>query len=190
MTKHQLRQELLARREAISPENRREYSQKITHILTSLPQFTVASTIHCYLSFGTEVETDIIRTIAFANGKKVAVPIVEKHSSMLFHRYISVNQEFIRGVWNIPVPAGNESTPISTADLNLTEHDIIIVPLVGFDRTKHRLGYGKGFYDRFLRAQQALTIGIGFSVQEEVSGIPFEPHDEVLSMIITENGCW
>ncbi|MBI3258625.1 MAG: 5-formyltetrahydrofolate cyclo-ligase [Ignavibacteriae bacterium] len=186
MTKPQLRTQILSRREALSPEVRAEYSHKITQTLTSLPQFLTAETIHCYLSFGTEVDTSEIRLAAFAAGKRVAIPILEKNTPILKHCIIQEHFEFTNGHWNVPVPTGIEVGLLSAEELAMTEKDIIIVPLVAFDKEKHRLGYGKGFYDRFLQHEKALKIGIAFSLQE-VGQIPFESHDEVLSMIITEN---
>ncbi len=186
MTKPQFRSQILSLRETLAPDMRAEYSRRIAQTLISLPQFGAARTVHCYLSFGTEVETEYIRLAAFASGKRVAVPIHEKHNPILQHRFITDTHEFTPGHWNVPVPIIDNTVLLSAADLALTASDIIIVPLVAFDRSKHRLGYGKGFYDRFLHTEKAITIGIGFSIQE-VEHIPIEPHDETLSMIITEN---
>lgn len=186
MTKPQLRTQILSLREALTPEVRAEYSHTIAQTLTSLPQFIAAETIHCYLSFGTEVDTGEIRIAAFSAGKRVAVPMLEKNSPILKHSVIQEHFEFTSGHWNVPVPTGIDVGLLSADELALTERDIIIVPLVAFDKMKHRLGYGKGFYDRFLHHEKALKIGIAFSIQE-VESIPYEPHDEVLSLIITEN---
>jgi len=65
--------------------------------------------------------------------------------------------------------------------------DCVIVPLVAFDNKRNRLGYGKGFYDRFLKNLKAQKIGIGFAVQE-VANIETEAHDFPLDKIVTENG--
>ncbi|MBS1536312.1 MAG: 5-formyltetrahydrofolate cyclo-ligase [Bacteroidetes bacterium] len=186
MTKTQLRKQILLRRDALTTEERTEYSRRITQTLTSLPEFIAARTIHSYLSFGSEVETSFIRSIAFASGKQVAVPVHEKDNSSLKHCFITENQKFTSGQWNVPIPIGDDIELLSSSELGLSVIDIIIVPLVAFDQMKHRLGYGKGFYDRFLSTVNALKIGIGFSLQEADS-IPIEPHDEILSIIITEN---
>ena len=69
--------------------------------------------------------------------------------------------------------------------------DIVLVPLVAFDKFGHRLGYGHGYYDRalaFLRGEKAIrAIGLAFEAQE-VSQIPHEPHDETLDAVLTEKG--
>ena len=62
--------------------------------------------------------------------------------------------------------------------------DILLVPLLAFDRKGHRLGYGKGFYDRYLEKHTALTIGIAFQ-EQEVQQIPRQFHDHALNMILT-----
>jgi 5-formyltetrahydrofolate cyclo-ligase len=65
--------------------------------------------------------------------------------------------------------------------------DVIIVPVLGFDRQGNRLGYGRGHYDRFLRGQSdALTIGLAYAAAEVTPNIPAEPHDVPLHYIVTE----
>ena len=87
---------------------------------------------------------------------------------------------FRGGVWGIrqPPPAAPEVFP-----------DILIVPLLAFDRRGHRIGYGAGYYDmtlRQLRAQKSIVaIGLGFAVQE-ISAVPATPHDERLDLVLTE----
>ena len=67
--------------------------------------------------------------------------------------------------------------------------DLLIIPLLGFDREGHRIGYGKGFYDRYMKENRiAVKIGITFSSQEIKNQSPFEEHDEKLDYIITELG--
>jgi len=186
MIKSELRREILSRRKSLTQEIRAEYSRIISQTLISLPEFIDAQTVHCYLSFGTEVETDIIRQTALRSQKKVAVPLHENNNSSLKHYFISENQAFTIGQWGVPIPICKESELLSSTELALSKTDIIIVPLVAFDRMKHRLGYGKGYYDRFLHNTDSLKIGLGFSIQE-VENIPFESHDEFLSVIITES---
>lgn len=67
-------------------------------------------------------------------------------------------------------------------------YDVIIVPLLGFNSDRHRLGYGGGFYDRFLQTQtQAFTVGLCYA-NGKLDELPVEDHDVALKMIITENG--
>lgn len=179
--KSSLRKTLLARRDSLPVEMRSAYSQRITATLIALPEFANAEIIHSYLSFRSEVETELIRSLAFAAGKRVAVPMTSAGNPLLLHTFIDATQEFTTGEWNILTP----KNPVIEQSLTLSPQDIILVPLAGFDRRKHRLGYGKGYYDRFLATQAAITIGLAFSCQE-TDLIPTEPHDQALTMIITE----
>ena len=65
--------------------------------------------------------------------------------------------------------------------------DMLLVPLLAFDASGHRLGYGGGYYDRTLEKRPVPAIGIAYAGQE-VSSLPAEPHDMALSAILTENG--
>ncbi|MBK9248629.1 MAG: 5-formyltetrahydrofolate cyclo-ligase [Ignavibacteria bacterium] len=179
--KSTLRKTLLSLRDALPVDVRSAQSQRIAESLLALPEFVAASIIHSYLSFGSEVDTEFIRIVAFRQGKQVSVPITDKSNPTLLHSFIEDTEEFTFGDWNILVP----KEPIIESNFRTSEHDIILVPLVGFDRNKHRLGYGKGYYDRFLSKQDAIKIGLAFSCQE-TELIPTEPHDQALTMIITE----
>jgi 5,10-methenyltetrahydrofolate synthetase len=83
-----------------------------------------------------------------------------------------------RGIWNIPVPADTPSvTPY-----------VVIAPLVGFDRSCFRLGYGGGYFDRTLAGfpERPVTVGVGYSVSELPSILP-QAHDVPMHMIVTES---
>jgi 5-formyltetrahydrofolate cyclo-ligase len=79
----------------------------------------------------------------------------------------------------IPPPSDTKLAPV-------TDFDLIIVPMLGFDASLHRLGYGGGYYDRLLAVRRVPTIGLCFADGFMPDGIPHEPHDIPLSVIITE----
>jgi len=88
-------------------------------------------------------------------------------------------------------PAIKIAMPTSSKSEPLPEHkfDLIIVPVLGFDKQCHRLGLGGGWYDRFLANQpQALKIGLAYQAGYIEDGLPHEPHDIALDLIITEKG--
>ena len=103
--------------------------------------------------------------------------VAAKHEPLVFRSWQS-GDKLARGVWNIPYPAeGAEVRP-----------DIVIAPVVGFDRHCFRLGYGGGFFDRTLAAlpQMPLRIGVGYDFQLLPA---FQPHrhDIAMDMIVTPN---
>lgn len=85
-----------------------------------------------------------------------------------------------RGAFNIEEPDGDNTAGVDTMDL-------IIVPSVAFDLNGNRIGRGKGFYDRLLAGVRAMTIGVGYDFQLIAEGIPAEPHDVALDLVITES---
>ena len=109
------------------------------------------------------------------------------HKKFFLPRVNGVNLELLPydesrleiGSFHIEEPQGNETHPVE-------EIEVIIVPGVAFDRKGHRLGRGKGFYDRLLQNAKATKIGVGYEFQL-VDDLPTEPHDVKMNMIITEH---
>lgn len=126
-------------------------------------------------------ELDIISIISKINikGLKSFLPVVEKNNKMSFREW-KRNEPFFVNRFGIlePNKKNRKAKP-----------EVILVPLLAFDRNKNRLGYGRGFYDRFLNQISnqinLISIGIAFSFQE-TKRIPLEKHDKKLNFIITE----
>jgi 5,10-methenyltetrahydrofolate synthetase len=113
-----------------------------------------------------------------AEGVRLALPVVVAKASPMVFRPWSPGARLVPGVWNIPVPA--EGEPVTP--------DLLLVPLVGFDAGRYRLGYGGGYYDRTLAAmpKRPVTIGIGFE-QGRLTTIHPQPHDIPMAIIVTES---
>ncbi len=172
MHKSELRKEILARRkECFSPE----VSALICQKAASLSAFKKANAVMLYLSNRSEVDTTRLIALSHRFGKKICFPQVLNEEKM---DAVSLEGNgFSRGAFGIWEPNG---IPVNSIDL-------IFVPGVVFDIDRNRIGYGKGYYDRFLRNSNATTIGLAFSCQI-VPQIPKEPHDIQLDMILTEEG--
>ena len=113
-------------------------------------------------------------------GKIAAVPKCEHKIHKLFNLWIRSLDELLPGKFGIMEPAYNPEREISNEEL-----DMVIAPLLAFDRDGGRLGFGMGFYDSLLGECNCPRIGLGYSFQE-VDLIPREPHDQKLDIIITE----
>ncbi len=178
-----LRRDALARRDALNELFRREASARIATDLARMLVSSNARFVHCYISFRSEVETRPLIEDMLARGLRVVVPVVNGDGSenTLIHSELRDLSKLRTGAFGLPEP--EERT-----EVDLEELDAVIVPMVAFDRHGTRLGYGKGFYDRFLRQlpPEVQRIGLAFGMQE-VSHIPALPHDERVSTIITEN---
>lgn len=159
-------------------------SQKITEKLLSMKCIKDASTIMLYLDFNNEVSTDSLIKKLLNLGKIVSSPITLKEERKLIPSQITDLKNGIQyGAYNI-----REPKPECSPAINIKDLDVIIVPAVAYDKNCYRLGYGGGFYDRFLEnlRKDAVTIGIAFDLQI-FDEVPKEAHDAQLDYIVTES---
>lgn len=129
-----------------------------------------------YEPFGSEVD---IRS-AFAFAKTYALPAIQNHD--MFFYGIDETTKFVQSSMGILEPV--EGTRIAPRDF-----DVIVVPMVAFDAHCNRMGYGKGYYDRFLRETKALRVGVAFACQR-VDTLLCDANDEVLDYIISEDAIY
>ena len=108
------------------------------------------------------------------------LPVVAGRGQPLIMRAFAFGDPLVAGVWGIRVPRD---------DARRVDPDILLVPLLAFDRRGHRLGYGAGYYDLTLTALRAkkpiVAVGIGFAAQE-VDEVPTTPRDARLDLMLTE----
>lgn len=176
--KTEVRLMLKERRFALSPEERSRCSRKIAETLEKL--LAPKHSILFYASKEPEVETLELMGRMIAAGKTISVPIIEKETRSLRLSQILSLSELKLSTFNVPEPIGSEH-PISADEI-----ETILLPMVGFDRECRRLGYGAGYYDRFLAAHPHLErIGLAYSVQEEEI-IPVDEYDLPVDMVVTE----
>lgn len=177
--KSELRVHLLKRRNAIEYNDWVSKSKKIVAQIKGLPEFKSAKTIHCFVSMNERKEVDTHTLIKeLINSKKnVVVPVTNFKTGELEHSKLTTFDELEVNEWGVLEP---ENVDPSAGGI-----DIIIVPLLAADLHFNRLGYGKGFYDRFLENEKALKVGVLFSdfILEE---IPVEDFDEKLDILISE----
>lgn len=145
---------------------------------------STSSTIMTYLDFNNEVKTDYMINKLIDMNKSVLVPITIKEKKQLLpSRVKNLSLDVQLGSYGIREPK-NEFIRL----YDPTSIDVLIVPAVAFDINKYRLGYGGGFYDRFIESlrDDTLIIGIAFDFQV-FDIIPKEPHDAKMDLIITES---
>ncbi|MCS7176043.1 MAG: 5-formyltetrahydrofolate cyclo-ligase [Candidatus Kapabacteria bacterium] len=186
-SKAELRRQALQRRAALPKELRQRFSEQICSLVLAHPWVREATIVHSYCSFGTEVDTHTLCQRLLSLGKRVAVPIVVEGQPELLHAWLRLPLCLRYNRWGIPEPDVPPTEWVTAEALGLSPADVAIVPVVAYDRQLYRLGYGQGYYDRFLRHVQARRIGLAFSVQA-VESIPHAPHDVRLDAVITESG--
>ena len=143
--KKSLRIEAKRFRESLDKDEKRLKDELIFDKLVSLEEFKNAKTILCYYS--TEIEVDTLKFIDFALkiGKKVALPkCVNENGDMRFY-YINSTDSLVDGFFGIKEPSSDSEEYVENSD-----SDICLVPALMIDESGYRLGYGKGYYDKFL----------------------------------------
>jgi len=163
------------------PENEITSSNSsILKRVTNLKEFEEANTIHVYASMNKRYEVDTFSIIDYAlkNGKKVIVPVMRENGK-LNHCEIDSTDSLEPNSWGVPEPV-NQKT------LEHVKPDIIFVPMVAGDLQKNRLGYGKGYYDRFLSSVNGLKAGLLFEEQISKKILPTDSYDVTLDILITE----
>ncbi len=181
----ELRKRILSKREAVFPGERLEKSNRIKQTLLTLDLVRASRVVFCYVDFISEVETQSLITDLLQQKKTVAVPLTRVKEKQLIPVSISsVEKDLQPGYCDIPEP-GTDVTAKNRIDPQTI--DIIILPGSVFDEHGGRMGYGGGYYDRFVSnlAPQAIRIGLCFDLQLQKK-IPLEPHDEMMDYIVTE----
>ena len=185
MSSQTLRQHILSRRDALSREEQFRCSRLITKRAIALKQLTAADTIFVYVNFRSEVSTRFLIAHLLKAGKKVTVPVTLVREKRLVPVAIhDPEKDLVPGYCSILEPINDirESQAIHPETI-----DLIFLPGSVFDEQGGRMGYGGGYYDRFVSdsAPQALRVGLAYELQT-VNRAPLQEHDELLDLILTE----
>ena len=177
-TKKEVRRYIKEQRDAATDEQVAQNSEKIAEAVAKLPQYGQAACVYAYIDYNHEVMTDSIIFKALEDGKRVAVPRVEGKD--LVFCYLDGLDDLESGYFGIREP--KKSCKVAN------EKDaLFIMPGVAFDKTHHRVGYGGGFYDRYLEKPNThykVELAFDFQVLEAV---PYEPHDILIDLLVTES---
>jgi 5-formyltetrahydrofolate cyclo-ligase len=182
LTKVELRRHLLAQRAMLTPAEIEQHSMVIAAHVCALPAFCVSHTVMVYMALPQEVQTMPIITQARQLQKSVAVPVISGQD-LVAVALSEVPTQLRRGRFGILEPCGTPRV------IHPQEIGCIAVPGIAFDARGGRLGFGKGYYDRFLRQLPATTYrcGLAFGIQV-VPCVPQVPHDVCMHGIVTEQG--
>ena len=186
-----LRKEIIAARDALPPDTRRELSARITLQLLKLDAYLNARCVLAYMSFGSEYETAAIVDDVFARGIELCLPRVDRTTRRLeVHRIEDIGRDLQSGTWGIPEPRAG----CPRADLERI--DFVLLPGVAFTPRCERLGYGGGFYDRLIPrfAKRPPLVAAAYALQMR-DEIPLGDTDQRIDMVVTEktilgNGEW
>ncbi len=185
LTKRDMRLKAAALRDAMPPAERKTKSAEIEERLFGYAPFVAARTVMFYVSFRSEVETEKMIRRSLAEGKRVAVPSVNAKERLLIPSEVKdCDAELCVGAYGILEPRPEFLRPVP-----LEEIDFVVAPGLAFDRRGNRIGYGAGFYDRFIATLRsgAHVAALAFSCQV-FDEIPHSPNDKKINAIITEDG--
>lgn len=178
--KNELRNEVISKRLQLPEKEWHAKSDQINRVFLQSDLYSHAGFIHTYISINErkEVNTHFLISRMLSGEKKVAVPVTNFQENTLVHTRLLSLSDATPNKWGIPEPE-----IIHTIDIQ--ELDLIIVPMAAADKKGNRLGYGKGFYDRFLSNTRATKVGLVFNdyIFEE---IPAQDFDIKMDVVISE----
>ncbi|MGI5901771.1 MAG: 5-formyltetrahydrofolate cyclo-ligase [Desulfitobacteriia bacterium] len=183
LTKETARSSRLQCRKSLTTEERHLKSMAIQKIVFSLPGYKDSSTVMVYLDFQEEVETTAIAENILETGKRLIIPFCQGQE-ILPCQIVDLTRDIQKGKFGIREPRAGRLNPVDPREI-----DLVLVPGVAFDSQGNRVGFGRGYYDRFLPQLRAdtLLVGLAFSCQM-AEKIEVEEHDVRMSLIVTEDG--
>jgi 5-formyltetrahydrofolate cyclo-ligase len=185
-SKDSIRKAILEARSKISDQEIVLKSSKIADKLYQLEKFKSSKLIMCYVDFRKEVITSGIMSKCLADGKRVTVPLVTccigENRQMCASEVKNLECDLEMGFYGIHEPKKEKVRIINPMDI-----DLCIIPGVAFDINKNRIGYGAGYYDRFLKGVRKECFKVGIAFEEQIlQDIPASENDIALDLIITD----
>lgn len=174
--KQQIRAELKKKRNTLTSEQRKRYSRIICEKIWNIIEKEKTEIVYCYYPLGNEADVLPLAERTLKEGRKVAFPRTNGET-MEFYQ-VTCLTEFQEGAFHIMEPLGGYPLDV--------KNPLVVVPGLGFDKDKNRIGYGKGFYDRyFARFPSCRKIGAAYEAQI-IDYIPTDKYDTKMDIIITE----
>lgn len=181
MDKAALRQDLRARRQALTSGELTRAAERATGNLLDEPGWKAARTVALHIAVRGELPTAALLAAAWDGGKRVALPRMTAGGMEL--RLVSPGEALVAGPHGIPEPSA-DAPLVSPSEL-----DLVLAPGVAFDRNGGRLGQGGGDYDRLMAALPPTCVTIGWChALQLVDAVPTEPHDQRVRLVITPEG--
>lgn len=180
--KTEMREKYLAVRDAIPSEQKDAFDKKIYDRLVASITYRHSTDVLLYASFRNEVDTWRIFESALRDGKRVAFPCCNADNTMTF-RYVTDREQLKERTFGIlePDEACEKCVP--------SNFSLLIVPGLIFDKGGYRIGYGKGFYDRFLSTFEGVSIGLCYS-KLQLPEVPRGRFDRHVDVVISEKGVY
>ncbi|WP_053070402.1 5-formyltetrahydrofolate cyclo-ligase [Alkalihalobacillus pseudalcaliphilus] len=180
MNKITMREEVKEKRLALYSELYHQYSHQIQELFFSIEAFKEARTIALTVSIQNEVDTYELIKKCWELGKVVVLPRSDFKTKRLTFFQVQTFEQLEETKWGLKEPKNEDKWKVSKEQI-----DLVVVPGLAFNRLGARLGYGGGFYDRFLENENFVKVALAFSFQV-LTSIPTEEHDQMVDIVITE----
>jgi len=184
--KNEIRAQYKAMRAEMTAEERSARDQRICDLFLSSITYRYAKVLLMYAPLNGEIDVMPIAKQALADGKTVAFPRCSKNDCTMEYHVVQSVDELIVGSYGISEPPADAPVRYA-ADCTADEHPVCLVPGLVFDRAGYRVGYGKGYYDRYLNAFPGVRVGIVYA--DCVLGeIPRGRFDLAVDVLVTDKG--
>ena len=181
MSKESLRKDTINKRNILAEEIKKQYDGLIFEALVNTDIYKEAEKIFIYISFGSEVDTKEIIKHSLANNKEIYVPKTDKNNKEMVAVKIHSLNTLIVDKWGILEPKDVDKDKISN------DFDLIIMPGVVFDKQGNRIGYGAGYYDKYICKQNLNTTMLALAYEMQIiENINSEAHDVKVDYILSE----
>lgn len=168
-----------ALRASVSKEDKLALDRAICDKICSLASFRFADTVLLYSPIGSEIDLTPVALRALELGKKIAFPICDTERRVMTFKYVSTLDDLKTGSYSIPEP--DKDAPAFAGEQNA----LCIVPALAFDKEGYRLGYGGGYYDKFLKIFKGVSLGVAYD-SLIADRLPRGVYDMPVSIILTE----
>lgn len=180
--KRDLRKRCEERRSAINPSVRQTAAHAIAMNGLAFTSASAPAVVSAYSALGSEIDPGPLMSRLAQDGFTAALPVITPLGRPLIFRTWRPGDPLVPRKWGILEPSDDAGT---------VEPDILLVPLLAFDRRGGRLGYGGGYYDRTLERLRAMkriiVVGLAFA-EQEIDAVPVQPHDQRLDWVLTPYG--
>jgi 5-formyltetrahydrofolate cyclo-ligase len=181
--KKRLREQMIARRDALPAAERARLSAALMERVMALPQFASASSVLVTAAIGSEWDTGPLMERARRDAKTLVLPRVGGTPKRLeIYAVEDPARDLKPGVWNIPEP-----DPARCRRVELSELDFALVPALAIDRRRFRLGYGAGYFDGLLKGRGPKPLCVtALPSQFHIEHLPAQPHDVPVDLVLSE----
>ena len=183
--KKELRKHCAALRDGMEEEVKRAADQRILRLLCSLSSYRFAPAVLLYAPIKSEIDVTPLMEAVLSSGKILALPLCEKEPGIMTFRQITDVKELQEGHFGVKEPP--QDAPLLPHRLLKDKSALLVVPALAFDKKGYRLGYGKGYYDRFLSEFGGVSAGLVYrSLLFE--SLPKGYYDRKVDLLISESG--